>query len=45
MLIIFCFLVGVAGSTALSNVAGTIIDLFGVCGHKIRTSFISICLH
>lgn len=32
MLIIFCFLVGVAGSTALSNVAGTIIDLFGVCG-------------
>ncbi|KAH0251653.1 MFS multidrug transporter-like protein, partial [Aureobasidium melanogenum] len=29
MLIIFCFLVGVAGSTALSNVAGTIIDLFG----------------
>lgn len=31
MLIIFCFLVGVAGSTALSNVAGTIIDLFGVC--------------
>jgi hypothetical protein len=33
MLIIFCFLVGVAGSTALSNVAGTIIDLFGVCCH------------
>ena len=32
MLIIFCFLVGVAGSTALSNVAGTIVDLFGVCG-------------
>jgi hypothetical protein len=31
MLIIFCFLVGVAGSTALSNVAGTIVDLFGVC--------------
>ncbi|THZ26612.1 vitamin b6 transporter bsu1 [Aureobasidium pullulans] len=29
MLIIFCFLVGVAGSTALSNVAGTIVDLFG----------------
>ena len=35
MLIIFCFLVGVAGSTALSNVAGTIIDLFVVCGHKL----------
>lgn len=31
MLIIFCFLTGVAGSTALSNVAGTIVDLFGVC--------------
>lgn len=29
MLIIFNFLIGVAGSTALSNVAGTIADLFG----------------
>ncbi|KEF60204.1 uncharacterized protein A1O9_05054 [Exophiala aquamarina CBS 119918] len=29
MLIIFCFLIGVAGSSALSNVAGTIADLFG----------------
>ncbi|KAI1106969.1 MFS general substrate transporter [Jackrogersella minutella] len=29
MLIIFQFLCGVAGSTALSNVAGTIADLFG----------------
>jgi multidrug resistance protein len=29
MLIIFCFLIGLAGSTALSNVAGTISDLFG----------------
>jgi len=29
MLIIFQFLSGVAGSTALSNVAGTIADLFG----------------
>lgn len=29
MLIIFMFLIGVAGSTALSNVAGTIADLFG----------------
>ncbi len=29
MLIIFQFLNGVAGSTALSNVAGTIADLFG----------------
>lgn len=29
MLVIFCFLIGVAGSTALSNVAGTISDLFG----------------
>lgn len=29
MLIIFSFLVGIAGSTALSNVAGTIADLFG----------------
>ncbi|EXJ95398.1 hypothetical protein A1O1_00519 [Capronia coronata CBS 617.96] len=29
MLIIFCFLIGVAGSVALSNVAGTIADLFG----------------
>ena len=29
MLIIFCFLIGLAGSTALSNVAGTIADLFG----------------
>ena len=29
MLIIFMFLCGVAGSTALSNVAGTIADLFG----------------
>lgn len=29
MLIIFCFLIGTAGSTALSNVAGTIADLFG----------------
>jgi hypothetical protein len=30
MLIIFCFLIGVAGSSALNNVAGTIADLFGV---------------
>ncbi|KAF1350249.1 major facilitator superfamily domain-containing protein [Delphinella strobiligena] len=29
MLIIFSFLIGFAGSTALSNVAGTISDLFG----------------
>ncbi len=29
MLIIFMFLIGIAGSTALSNVAGTISDLFG----------------
>jgi MFS family permease len=29
MLIIFQFLAGAAGSTALSNVAGTIADLFG----------------
>ncbi|KAL3418748.1 polyamine transporter 3 [Phlyctema vagabunda] len=29
MLIIFMFLAGIAGSTALSNVAGTIADLFG----------------
>lgn len=29
MLIIFMFLTGFAGSTALSNVAGTIADLFG----------------
>lgn len=29
MLIIFMFLTGTAGSTALSNVAGTIADLFG----------------
>jgi multidrug resistance protein len=29
MLVIFCFLIGCAGSTALSNVAGTIADLFG----------------
>lgn len=29
MLIIFMFLIGTAGSTALSNVAGTIADLFG----------------
>lgn len=29
MLIVFSFLIGVAGSTALSNVAGTIADLFG----------------
>ncbi|KAK5048322.1 hypothetical protein LTR84_005992 [Exophiala bonariae] len=29
MLIIFCFLIGVAGSSALNNVAGTIADLFG----------------
>ena len=29
MLIIFQFLSGAAGSTALSNVAGTIADLFG----------------
>lgn len=29
MLIIFSFLIGLAGSTALSNVAGTIADLFG----------------
>lgn len=29
MLIIFMFLIGTAGSTALSNVAGTISDLFG----------------
>lgn len=29
MLIIFVFLIGTAGSTALSNVAGTISDLFG----------------
>jgi multidrug resistance protein len=29
MLIIFCFLIGLVGSTALSNVAGTIADLFG----------------
>lgn len=29
MLIIFSFLIGLAGSTALSNVAGTISDLFG----------------
>jgi multidrug resistance protein len=29
MLIIFCFLIGLVGSTALSNVAGTISDLFG----------------
>jgi len=32
MLVIFCFLIGVAGSVALNNVAGTISDLFGVCG-------------
>ncbi len=31
MLVIFCFLIGVAGSVALNNVAGTISDLFGVC--------------
>ena len=29
MLIVFMFLCGIAGSTALSNVAGTIADLFG----------------
>lgn len=29
MLIVFQFLCGAAGSTALSNVAGTIADLFG----------------
>lgn len=29
MLVIFQFLAGAAGSTALSNVAGTIADLFG----------------
>jgi MFS family permease len=29
MLVIFCFLIGVAGSVALNNVAGTISDLFG----------------
>jgi MFS family permease len=29
MIIIFMFLCGIAGSTALSNVAGTIADLFG----------------
>lgn len=29
MLIIFCFLIGCAGSVALSNVAGTATDLFG----------------
>lgn len=29
MLIVFSFLIGLAGSTALSNVAGTISDLFG----------------
>ena len=29
MLIIFQFLAGAAGSTALTNVAGTIADLFG----------------
>ncbi|EXJ89165.1 hypothetical protein A1O3_02229 [Capronia epimyces CBS 606.96] len=29
MLIIFCFLIGVAGSVALNNVAGTVSDLFG----------------
>lgn len=29
MMIIFMFLSGVAGSTALSNVAGSIADLFG----------------
>lgn len=29
MLVIFMFLIGTAGSTALSNVAGTISDLFG----------------
>jgi MFS family permease len=29
MLIIFMFLIGTAGSTAVSNVAGTIADLFG----------------
>lgn len=29
MLVIFMFLAGTAGSTALSNVAGTIADLFG----------------
>lgn len=30
MLVIFCFLIGCAGSVALNNVAGTISDLFGV---------------
>lgn len=30
MLIIFCFLIGVAGSVAMTNVAGTVSDLFGV---------------
>lgn len=29
MLVIFMFLIGLAGSTALSNVAGTIADMFG----------------
>ena len=29
MLIIFQFLAGAAGSTALTNVAGTVADLFG----------------
>ncbi|KAK4937371.1 hypothetical protein LTR10_021980 [Elasticomyces elasticus] len=29
MLVIFCFLIGCAGSVALNNVAGTIADLFG----------------
>ncbi|EXJ70377.1 uncharacterized protein A1O5_06445 [Cladophialophora psammophila CBS 110553] len=29
MLVIFCFLIGCAGSVALCNVAGTIADLFG----------------
>jgi MFS family permease len=37
MLIIFCFLIGVAGSTALNNVAGTIADLFAV-GISLRFS-------
>lgn len=33
MMIIFMLLCGIAGSTALSNVAGTIADLFGDADH------------
>ena len=33
MMVIFMFLCGTAGSTALSNVAGTITDLFGDLDH------------